>query len=403
MITRERVNVTREAIASYIVSTADYGRADRLWPAHYLVFSTNPLSIAYGAAGICLLLRRVLGRIPPAVRGWLLRHHVSAADYPPGLLVGTAGIAYAFWEIGLKDEAETVMETCYQSPMLFRDPTMFHGAAGWGLASLYFHERTGKEIYLDNALQAADFLLRTAKSTGRTSYWLRPRGERVNYGYGYGASGIALFLLRAGLVFGREDLVKLAQRGVEFDLSHLHEDTYGWTWTDVEGGSRFLRYWEHGSAGVGATVIRLYRELGDAKYLAAAEMIAEGASTKWTILPNLLTGLSGIGEFMLDMFFLTGHVEYVERALDMAATVLWYAIERPTGIAFPGRWLGHISNDYATGSAGVGLFLDRIVEPKSRYLVDMGRALPSDAPATPLVFPVLGSLWHAPDTCGGHE
>ena len=44
-----------------------------------------------------------------------------------------------------------------------------------------------------------------------------------------------------------------------------------------------------------------------------------------------------------------------------------FAIERPTGIAFPGENLLRISTDFATGSAGIGLFLDRLVKQGSEF------------------------------------
>lgn len=136
-----------------------------------------------------------------------------------------------------------------------------------------------------------------------------------------------------------------------------------------------LPYWGHGAAGVGTAAVRVHRLVGDELLEEAARIIADSAFCKWTILPNQIDGLAGIGEFMIDMFMSTREHKYLERAQEIAETILWYVIERPDGITFPGRWLNRISLDYATGSAGIGMFLLRLLNPGPRYIVDLARAL----------------------------
>jgi tRNA A-37 threonylcarbamoyl transferase component Bud32 len=41
------------------------------------------------------------------------------------------------------------------------------------------------------------------------------------------------------------------------------------------------------------------------------------------------------------------------------------------GTPFPGRWLTRVSNDYATGAAGIGLFFERLLRPGPRRFVDL--------------------------------
>jgi hypothetical protein len=123
---------------------------------------------------------------------------------------------------------------------------------------------------------------------------------------------------------------------------------------------------------VGAVAIRFYEALGEDRYREAAEVIAEGAFCRWSILPSLVEGLSGIAEFFLDLHHATGRRERLEQAHLMADTLEWYVVERPEGATFPGRWLTKVSNDYATGSAGIGLFLGRLLHPaRRRQVVDL--------------------------------
>src|SRR5215216_4460702 len=144
------VQATIDETAAYLLATADFARSDRLWPADALVFATNPLSVAYGACGSALFLHsadRLTERRD--VLDWMLARPLSTDTYPPGLYIGLAGIAYAFAELGLSREAEDVLQLAYQSPLLYEEPGMFLGAAGWGLASVDFHHRTGRRLYLE--------------------------------------------------------------------------------------------------------------------------------------------------------------------------------------------------------------------------------------------------------------
>jgi lantibiotic modifying enzyme len=187
----------------------------------------------------------------------------------------------------------------------------------------------------------------------------------------YGASGIALFLMNLHLLTGRPEFRACAVGGLEFDLANGVENGLGWQWGRFQGDTTLYPYWIHGSAGVGSTVIRFARALGIERYEEVARGIAEGVMIKYAFLPSLFEGLAGIGEFMLDMFRFTGDEAYRNHAFDMAESILWFKLDRPQGATFPGRWLTRVSNDYATGAAGIGLFFERLLRPGPRLFVDL--------------------------------
>jgi lantibiotic modifying enzyme len=385
MVTNDRLETSRSRIASYIVSVTTADRADRLWPGHYTIFGTNPLGFAYGASGTALFLHRILGDLPANARNWLMTRSVTPKDYPPGLLVGTAGIAYAFSEIGMLDRAIEIMASCYRSPLLLEDATLFHGAAGWGAVSLYLFRRTGSQVYLDRVAQAVDCIQRHAIRSEGSAQWKATFDDSVHLGYGFGASGIALFLLNAGRVLGQPEAISLGRDALAFDAMHGIENDFGWTISDYPQGNLALPYWMHGNAGVGCVALRFFERLGDTHYLTLAERIAAGAYCRWSVLPSVLEGLSGVGQFMLDMYRVTGRHIYLDRARTMAETVLWYEIERPAGVAFPGRWFTRISTDYGTGSAGIGLFFDRLLRQSDWELVDFAEGSPwHTSPVVPI-------------------
>ncbi len=363
--------VAIDQISFDIAHTADYSRMDRLWPSHYLVFATNPLSVAYGACGPALFLSEEFGQPSGDVVSWMQARQLSVDTYPPGLYIGLAGIAYTFHRLGLTDYSQELMSMAYLSPLLYGEPGMFLGAAGWGLASLYFYRETGIDSYLDKAVLAGDYLVQSAQATGDKNYWICNQDGRVHYGFGYGASGIALFLGQLHVVTGILKFRKYCVSGLEFDISNAVNSKTGIQWRRFSNDSMILPYWMHGSAGVGSALIRISRLLDIERYEELAIRIAEENYVKYTFVPGQFEGLAGIAEFMLDISYITGNQKFRQYALDMADTMLWFKIERESGIAFPGRWLSRISHDYATGSAGIGTFFRRLIHPGPRILVDL--------------------------------
>jgi len=362
---------TLKQMARYILHTADYERSDRLWPADFLVFATNSLNVAHGACGPVLFLHDVLRETPAEVVAWMLKQPLSVDTYPPGLFYGLAGIAYTFMEIGLEEKAEAVMAMLYQSSLLYEEPSVALGAAGWGLVSLHFFIRTGRQVYLDQAVEAGKYLLQTAQHEGETCYWRCNQDKLLHYGFGYGASGAALSLLYLSVITGEDDFRTGAIRSLEFDLNNKSESEVGLQWKRFQDDSLLYPYWIHGSAGIGSTVIRFYQLLGIEQHYALARQIADDTFVKYSFIPSLFEGLAGIGEFMLDMSHLTGDEAYGHKAFDIADTIPWFKINTPDGVAYPGGWLTRISNDYATGAAGVGLFFTRLLRPRRRLFVDL--------------------------------
>ncbi|MFB7247354.1 hypothetical protein CW362_21815 [Streptomyces populi] len=372
------VHRTLDGLADGLLRTVDDGRSDRLWPADPMVFATNPLSVAHGACGPALFLRAVAPGAPPnEVVSWMRRQSIDTDTYPPGLYLGLAGIAWAFHDLGLTDRAESVMQTLYASPLLFEEPDMFLGAAGWGTASLRFHAVTGAQNHLEHAVRAGEHLLTTAQHGEGTCSWRRRQDDLVHYGYGYGASGIALFLLHLHLATGDDRFRSCAVRALEYDLAHARRTELGMQWPRFQDDTVVYPYWIHGSAGIGSTVVRFHHLLGIERYGDLARRIADDTYVKYSYTPGLFEGLAGIGEFMLDMHCFTGEERYRRNAFDIAETLLWFRTEGEDGTAFPGRWLTRVSHDYATGSAGVGLFLSRLLRPRARAFVDL--ALPGTA------------------------
>lgn len=126
-------------------------------------------------------------------------------------------------------------------------------------------------------------------------------------------------------------------------------------------------YWDVGSAGVGTALVRYWladRDSTDIKWLAH---LTADAGRKYTAFPQLFRGLAGLGNFLLDVWQLTGEQEHLLAAWQTAEGILLFGIEREEGLAFPGDQARRESADFATGAAGIGLFLHRLLKAESGH------------------------------------
>lgn len=358
-------------IANYILAHSQTERSDRLWPSDPATFQTNPLNLAHGATGIALFLHETLGEIPDEVRTWMLAQPTSVQTYPPGLHFGLSGIAYAYWELGFTERAEELMALAFTSPLLYDDPTMLCGMAGWGWACLYFHERTQREHYLERAVEAGTRLLETAIETEAGLSWPYSVDDRVHFGFAYGSSGVALFLLQLAARTGDPAFERAAHRAFAYDLANGTMIPEGLQWQRFAGDNLVEPYWLHGASGVGTTAIRFYQHTGDEEYLKVAESIAASVRVQFAVLPGQWEGMAGLAEFHLDMYAATSKPVHLDSAMELAKSILWYRIDTPSGLAWPGRLLLRISTDFATGSAGIGSLFNRIGAARPRVAIDL--------------------------------
>lgn len=359
---------TVEGVAADIISTTSVDRPDRLWPTDLMAYQTNPLNLAYGACGTALFLQQALGCLPADAEAWILGHRLSTSTYPPGLYVGLAGIARALAWMGHTDRAEEAMNLAYTSPILFDDVGVTYGMAGWGLASLSMYSETRNHTHLDYAVIAGERLIELADVDQDGRHWSSPSDGRVYLGYSHGTSGIACFLLRLYAVTGDVKFQSAALEAMDFVLRHAYVKGPTLQWFAHDGTRIVYPYWRHGTAGIGMALLRFYEALCDDNYLAAAKSAAAGLRTLFTAIPGQFEGMSGIGEFLLDLYNVTGEKQYYRRALVLAESILCFQVKTEGGRAFPGRGLLRLSADYANGSAGVAAFLQRVLVPASRPL-----------------------------------
>jgi serine/threonine protein kinase len=373
---------TVAGVTRHIIGSADPGREDRLFPADPTVFQTNPLSVAWGATGVAYALWRLNGELPPWLHTWLLSRSVTAADYPPGLYVGLSGIAWALWEIGHHDLAMRTLDCAHHHPLLGRSPNLFEGAAGYGLACLHLHQRTGEGRLLEHAIEVGERLLATGVEDGRGVSW-PTEGEPHQVGYAWGASGIAMFLLSLHLQTGSRTHLDTGLRALRFDLAQarlIEGDRIGLPrFVDDDDPKQTVSpYWVFGTAGVVSVLLRYWAVTRDDELRRSLDALLPHLTRKYTVFPGLFLGLAGCGDVLLDVYQFTGEARFLDAAHRVASGIMLFRVPRHAGMAFPGEQLARISTDLGTGSAGIALFLHRLATatagtPTFNFTVDAVR------------------------------
>jgi lantibiotic modifying enzyme len=353
----------------YTISNIQLDRRDWLFPADPAVFNTNPLNVAHGATGVLYGLLKTGGDIPQSALSWLLSHEITNDEYPPGIYVGLAGMAWVFWELGLEEEALKLMDQAEAHPLLLKSSNLSYGAAGYGMACLQFYTNTNEAKWLERAVRIGDWLIHHNHSTSTSkNYCVEPNGDTY-LGLARGNSGVALFLLYLYQITHDKKFFEAGEAALQFDLAYLQE-TEEHHLSVPRGGIAapekvFTHYWLDGSAGISSVLWRYWSVSGNAEYYQIASSLALDLFRTFTVFPGLFRGASGLGNGLLDAYHFTGDSNYLEQAMKIGQGILLFQIHRDSGVAFPGEQLFRISTDYGTGMAGISLFLQRLINPQA--------------------------------------
>lgn len=367
-------------ITEYILAVATYDRRDRLFPSDGSLFRTNPLSISFGACGVAYALNKIEGKVPEEVTNWILSCTKHISMVPPGLYMGLAGIAWSMLELGLREESQKVLSSTYDHPLRYDSWDIYYGVAGWGMANLRFFAEFQDEIYLQKAEEAASYLLESVAEDEKGCYW-RSQDGKIPLGYAHGQSGVAQFLLYLYLASGKERFLDVGIKALDFEMNNatpsMKGESISWMKFANEGYIVYP-YLKVGAAGVGMTMLRYYRLLGEQKYRDMLELIYIDTTRKYTLFPGMFSGLAGLGEFLLDLHRVTNESHHFDAAYRVAAGISLFKIEKRLGLAFPGDMLRRISCDYGTGSAGVGHFLYRLTHREEEGAFNLDRLFAHD-------------------------
>ncbi len=339
----------------------------RVYPTNPLGYQTDTRALAAGTAGVLHALHRA-GRVCDPVVIRRLRDEALAAvqTAAPGLLFGSAGIAYVLDELGEREAAETLLLAAAAHPLNGTSATLGGGAAGTAFSLLIQHHRTGEQRWLDLADQLLGRLpdnddeLATQLSPTRPSGLVggRPGVALAQY-YLYRRTGDPA-LFASGMRLLRDELTyaePLPAEGLRFKPSHTDQ--------------RAFPYLYAGSAGYAAVLSRYLAHRPDAEFEGDADLDAADAldrclrscSVRFTAYPGLFPGLAGLATVMAEAGRRLGRPDLIDAAFTSARGLFRYAIPHKGGIAWLGEPGQRLSADLWSGSAGILLALHQLIDP----------------------------------------
>ncbi|CAN0502342.1 unnamed protein product [Ectocarpus sp. 12 AP-2014] len=348
-------------ITDYIEEFVQCPLKGTVFPLDYRALTINRFSVAYGSLGVLYFLyeRGSSSTQQLASMIWKDLQNEDLKNFPSGLYVGLSGIAWVLHKIGMKSKGLELMQQVYDSKFIDKSADLFFGAAGWGLASLYFYEETKSQQFLDHALKAAQVV--DDKLICQSNKLIYQNVDMHYYsGLMHGNAGLALFFLRLFELSCNQTYLEKAKYIMKSEINNGQIINGDLVWRKNYKEETIYPYFQFGSVGIGVVAIRFYLVLGDLYYLELAKKIANSVANKYYVYPGLFVGMAGIGNFFLDLYAATQHESYLQEAHQIARRIMLYQCSNDQGIAFLGDKLAAICTDYGTGSAGIGLFLHRL-------------------------------------------
>ncbi|MDH6113570.1 hypothetical protein P3T36_005267 [Kitasatospora sp. MAP12-15] len=329
--------------------------ADPVFPTVPRGYLTNRRCVAYGTAGVLHALRLAGRTADPALVRRLADDSLRLRDRtPPGLHVGNAGIAWVLADHGLLDEANALLATAEQDPLLRQRATLGEGVAGVAMAhlALYGHDRD--ERHLDRAAQ----LRATVPDDPELTPLLGPDDAT---GLLHGRPGLALLdyylhhlagdpaAIRRGLALLRAEATRAVDYpggGIAFRIST----------TDA----RLFPYLHRGSAGLALVATRYLAHSDELATLVEQCLIPSSVPT--TAYSGLYEGRAGLVLALADHASRTGSQAVRQAAVAAARRLFCHAVTDPDGVRFCGEHMFRLSADLWSGSAGVLLALTRLLD-----------------------------------------
>lgn len=347
----------RDAVADALTAMADQHDPDALFPTVPRGHATNTLCLAYGTAGVVHALHSAGREMPRGVAGRLRADAMRyRAELPPGLHVGSAGLAWVLAELGWYEEAGAVLAAAGASPLAGARATLGEGTAGIGMTHLALYHRTGDAGQLNRAAGLADAIPRGPALVDAL-------GPDDAIGLLHGRAGIALFLHYLAQASGDDTYQVRGSQLLDEELARAIPLPDGeLSFPDSAVRRRAMPYLFAGSAGVLFTAARyLGHRQDDPLLLRKIQRIRRDVVKTHTALAGLYPGLAGLGFTLAEYADLTGDEQAAAQAMRIGRGLFKYAVPGSSGVRMHGDRTLRFSADLWSGSAGVLLFLDRLL------------------------------------------
>ncbi|MSU01267.1 lanthionine synthetase LanC family protein [Tissierella pigra] len=276
---------------------------------------------------------------------------------PMGLYVGIAGVLWTLLDIKELEKAEMLFDQHIDIYKLGQDYSIFSGKSGIGLLCLKFYIITQDKMYLELAVKIGDNIIKDLEID-----------QIKNIGYKKGLSGISLFLLYLYIVSGDNRYILYGKDSLLLELNYQVSSNIYAT-IDFPGfiGSNIASpYFIEGTSGILSVLLRYYKILKEPYLLEKSVELANSFISKYSISPTLYSGLSGMGNVLLDSYYILGDDKYKKQAYDFSRGCLLHQIKYENGILFPDLYINKLSTDFGYGTIGILMFFERLVKDKSQ-------------------------------------
>lgn len=334
----------------------------------------SPVNVYRGSAGMGMeLLHQGDYESARALAYWTGGFQTLAGGRP-GLYTGNTGIAVflAATGVALGDETLVSLAEPMARPVLSQvaDDDQHNGLAGIGTGQLLLWHITRDGSRLDIASGCAERLLAQDPLDGLYADppdYTDCGSVSRTLGFSHGLAGVLHFLLAYRAATGGDSADPVLRKGCDALAQHL---------TPLIDAARSASAkpmhasFCQGLAGIGASLARAARDLGDDDHLDLARSAAAACDE---LAPRMYAltqccGLAGIGEFFLDLAQVTGDQAHLRQADRVAGLILARAGGPAGAPVFPDTSLHESSGGWSTGTGGVTSFLRRLRNPGSPRL-----------------------------------
>lgn len=346
----------RESIARGVWNSATPDRSDRLFPGDVDQFNFGGLGMAHGAAGVLFAMSAAgYGRSAEHEEWLLSRLSGNTVPHRLGFYDGLHGIAYAFEELGRREDATRVLETAQRDSAASMSDDLFGGLSGVALNRLYFADRLGDRELREAALRDGDEL--ADRLIDNPPPQVDEQGRHRRAGLLYGSSGTALLFLRLYDATADPAFLDSAERALQLDLDCCLRDEEQDTLM-VNEGWRSMPYVGTGSAGIGIVLTEFLRHRDHPGFETALARIRRAAEPEFCVCSMVFNGTAGQMGFLCHLRDPAVPDAGLDRAIASKRDHLrWHMVGLHGDIAFPGDQLMRLSMDLGTGGAGVLLAL----------------------------------------------
>ncbi|ELJ9287062.1 class III lanthionine synthetase LanKC [Staphylococcus pseudintermedius] len=311
------------------------------------------INILTGGFGVALTLSRI-NQQNKKVDDWI--YSISMEDIlnmDNGLMTGKTGIATVFFEKNDLAKVETIVDNIDTKNMT--DISITSGLSGIGLFLLGLSLHNKFEYALKKVLNIADKLEFLLKEDVEIIPF---DADIISLGLLNGWSGVSLFFIKVYEATKNTKWLELSEIALEKDLSTGVYDDYGLF--QLKDTFRIVPYLAGGSAGVGLVIMEYNKVTQKNKWKKELKGIQKVLNTNTFYSCSLFKGTTGI-LVTANAIDLYNNNESKPNTFKVLDTLKLHLIETDNEIHVPGDYCYRLSNDLLSGSSGLLLVINDII------------------------------------------